>query len=1708
MLMIYNRINRKALLLLFVSVVAISRLMAQTVEHGRESAKGDMNFTDVANYYLAHPEPFALLPLQNEDDDIPRPAHPPADSSMIHTRSYRHTPYSPPGPLLPVSPSPTDTFESTLDPGTAIPPDTHGAVDTNYCMTTINTTVKIQTRAGGAVSSVSLNSFFSSINPANGTFDPRVHYDPYSNRWMVICVSGANNVSDSTSILIAVSKTSNPTGAWWMYRIRAYTPHTYWLDYPVVGFNGKWITVTGNLFQNSPGTGYNGAKVFVFDKASLYAGSGAPYTAFTQSTSFTISPALTYSSTEPSMFAIEVYNAGAGLMHLWKITGAVGSETMTAVGLPASSAPWQASSFQYTGTTGADFAPQAGTSNKIQTNDDRVTQLVLMNNNLWFAHTVFLPYSSSVNATHSSIDWWEVDTLANPIQIGRIDDPTATNFYAFPSMAVNTSNDALIGFSAFSASTYASAAYALRMNTDPTDSVRPLQVYRHGQASYYKTFSGADNRWGDYSGTVLDPVNQTDFWTIQEAAASPSNTWDTWWANVKLCSPPPAITGTFSLCAGATTSLTDATTGGTWTSSNTAVATIGSSSATVSGVGAGTTIITYTVAGGCTVTATVTVNPLPAAITGATSVCTGSATNLTDAGGGTWSSSNTSVATVTAGGVVTGVANGTSVITYTLPTGCLITSTMTVNAVPGPITGATTVCAGATTNLTDAGGGTWASSNTAVATATASGVITGVAAGTTIITYSLGAGCSVTTVVTVNASPAAISGTASVCTGLTTSLSDGVAGGVWTSGNTAIATVAAGTVGGVAAGTATISYALGSCVAARVVTVNASPTAILGTTTVCEGTTTSLSDAVPGGTWSSSFTPVATVSGTGLVSAVGAGTSTIVYTTTGGCSISAILTVNITPAAISGTASVCAGQTTSLSDITGGGAWGSSNTAVATVAGGTVGGVAAGTATIAYTLGSCAASVVVTVNPIPGAISGTAVLCSGATTSLSDGVAGGTWSSGSAGIATVSATGIVTGVTAGTANITYSIASSCIAIKIVTVNQAPAAISGTTSLCVGGTTSLSDVIGGGTWVSSNTSVATIGTSGTVTGVTIGTSTISYTLATGCNTSTVITVTPATGSPITGAGPVCVGQTLALSDVIAGGAWTSANTSVATISTSGVVTGVSAGTTTISYAVFTGCGVAVVTAVVTVNANPVVLPITGGLTFCSTAGTTLSDATPSGVWSSGNTAVATAAATGVISGVSAGAAAISYTVTNGAGCTASSITTVTVTAPPVPVVTPASSTTFCTGGFVTLNSSTRSGATYQWRVGGVNIPGATSVSYVANTSGTYDIVMNSGSGCLGTSFPVTVTVNPSAIVTPSVSITASPGTSLCATASSVSFAPVPVNGGATPSYQWYVNGVPSSTGTTFSYTPANGDVVKVLMASSDVCAFPDTAKASVTMTITPAQTPGVTIVPTPRDTVCTGSPVTLLPVPVYGGSLPVYSWSVNGSFAHSGSTYSYVPANGDVVVVTMTSNYFCLTASTAISPALTLHTEGATTNTVSILVTDSTIISGRADTFVAVAPAGGPTPSFQWYINSTAVPGATSNIFITSSLVTGDVVTCKVVTSDPCATPTTAISNGITIIVIPSGVQTLTSGMRAFTLMPNPNGGTFTVRGTLNNIAEDRVDIRVTNMLGQTIYTKAIRPRGGDVNERITLPGNIVSGMYLVNIIAGGEHATFHVAVEK
>ncbi|MBL7690276.1 MAG: Ig-like domain-containing protein, partial [Flavipsychrobacter sp.] len=507
---------------------------------------------------------------------------------------------------------------------------------------------------------------------------------------------------------------------------------------------------------------------------------------------------------------------------------------------------------------------------------------------------------------------------------------------------------------------------------------------------------------------------------------------------MNIANNPPAISGTMGICVGGSSALTCVIGGSaTWSSSNPAVGTIGLTSGMLTGLSSGTTTITYRLnTTGCYSVREATVNPLPAAISGSNTICVGSSATYTNAtGGGTWSTSNSAIANIgSASGIAAAGTAGVTTVSYTLSTGCRAVKVITVNTLPAAITGTTNFCVGGVGVLASStGGGVWTSDNVAASVA-GSGTVTATGSGSSVISYTLATGCARTATVNVSPALAANTGNDVICVGGTTTLANVTPGGTWTSSVTAKATVGGttGIVTGVSTGTSNITYKASGvgCTAITQVTVNAALAAITGTTNVCVGDVTSLAHAVPGGTWSSSNTGLATVDNmTGAVTGVAAGIPTITYTALPGCFKTAAVTVKALPSVIGGTLSVCAGSSTTLSASPSGGTWTSSNTgvALANLTTGAMVGVAAGTATITYKGSNlCIRTAVGTVNALPATIGGTLTASVTGTSTLTNATPGGAWTSSNITKATVdNMTGEVTGVAVGTSVITYTLPTGC-----------------------------------------------------------------------------------------------------------------------------------------------------------------------------------------------------------------------------------------------------------------------------------------------------------------------------------------------------------------------------------------------------------------------------------------------------------------------------------------------------------------------------------------------------------------------------------------------------------------------------------------------------------------------------------------------------------
>ncbi len=592
------------------------------------------------------------------------------------------------------------------------------------------------------------------------------------------------------------------------------------------------------------------------------------------------------------------------------------------------------------------------------------------------------------------------------------------------------------------------------------------------------------------------------------------------------------------------------------------------------------------------------------------------------------------------------------------------------------------------------------------------------------------------------------------------------------------------------------------------------------------------------------------------------------------------------------------------------------------------------------------------------------------------------------------------------------------------------AIGGITSICVGSTTTLTDAVTGGTWTSSSTSVATVGLStGVVTGMYAGTSIVTYT-AGGLSVTTIVNVS-AVPAPLTGTTSTCVGGTITLSDATTGGTWSSSNPSVAGIGiTTGVVTVGSSGSATITYALGSGCSV---TKVITIYPLPTVYTVSGGGSYCSGGTGThiyLSnsdlginyDLYMYGVF------ITRLPGTGSMLDFGAYTSAGMYSVmaTNSVtSCISTMSGSATVSISPLPTVyTVSGGGSYCTGGaglHIYLSGS-NTGISYQLFCGpsGVGMPlsgTGTVLDFGAQTyAGPYSVVAtNITTGCYNNmSGSATITIGSLPTI---YSVTGGGGFCLGGSGVAVGIS----NSSAGINYQLYlgaskVGSTWAGTGSAISFGLQTIAGVYTVVATDPVSGCSSNMSGSATVTVSSVVTPTISITPSPGDTVCPGTTVYFTPTTLYGGTAPTYVWKVNGITISTGSSFSYVPSNGDIVSADMTSSLPCA------SPATVSFTLMMTVNYMPTISGSTSVCVGSNSTLTD-GTSGGTWSSSNSAIASIATIGG--SVGVATGISAGTSILTYLLTTG-CYATTTLTVNALPVITATSSTScgdtyTLTSG---------------------------------------------------------------------------------------
>lgn len=610
--------------------------------------------------------------------------------------------------------------------------------------------------------------------------------------------------------------------------------------------------------------------------------------------------------------------------------------------------------------------------------------------------------------------------------------------------------------------------------------------------------------------------------------------------------------------------------------------------------------------------------------------------------------------------------------------------------------------------------------------------------------------------------------------------------------------------------------------------------------------------------------------------------------------------VTITPSApigaITGPTSVCVGSTISLADTSASGTWSVSNTH-ATVSGGVVTGVSAGTDTVYYTVtggcGSSTVSYVITINPAPavGAITGPTNVCTGTSITLSCTPTGGTWSVSNTN-ATINSSGVLSAVVVGLDTVAYTNTTACGSARatlVITIDPTPSVnpISGLSDVCVGAAIILTETSTGGAWYASNSHATVSG--GIVTGASAGLDTIGYYITNSCGSDTafqIVSVHAAPAIPSTSA-TICSGSSTTLTASGAGSyTWSPAGT--LSSSTGATVTATPSGSIvyTITGSTAFGC-TGTATATVIVSPVPPAPVVASPLNYCHNAvATPLTAAGTALLWYTSATGGIGSAAAPTVNTAIPGTYTYWVSQTTG-GCEGPRAS---ITATVQNTIAPGFGYTLhlgCTDDTVVFSNTSSGGSTYVWNFGDAYSSTAANPTHIYMLQGLYTVkLFVYNNTCMDSSVQVIDlrhTDSAAFSVTPTVLCKGTPNTF---TNLSVATSPV---------YLWMFGDGSTSTAVNPAHTYSAVDTYTVALIVSDLVPCSDTAYSMIIV-----DSSGSVELSVSDSVICAGTYINMLAT-YLGGSTTTLTWRMgNGDSILNANPVLYAYQSAGVYSLTVSA----------------------------------------------------------------------------------------------------------------------------------------------------------------------------------------------------------------
>lgn len=476
----------------------------------------------------------------------------------------------------------------------------------------------------------------------------------------------------------------------------------------------------------------------------------------------------------------------------------------------------------------------------------------------------------------------------------------------------------------------------------------------------------------------------------------------------------------------------------------------------------------------------------------------------------------------------------------------------------------------------------------------------------------------------------------------------------------------------------------------------------------------------------------------------------------------------------------------------------------------------------------------------------------------------------------------------------------------------------------------------------------------------------------------------------------------------------------------------------------------------------------------------------------------------------------------ASAVTSSSATLTINTAPAVTMQPANST-ICSGSNTSFTAvATGTSLTYQWQVnsgsgwsnitnGGIySNAGTGTLNLTAATSSVdnyqYRCVVNGTCSPSVTSNAATLSIN----TAPDVTMSAH-DTTVCQ-GSDASFAISATGTGIV--YQWQeYNGVSWSNLTNAGiYSQVNSNTLKITGATnslnnnqyrcivSGTCAPNDT---SIPSQIIVSQLLVASVLIAGDTDICTFGSVKFTATPVNGGN-PSYQWKKNG--ANTGiTTPTYTSGgfvDGDIIACEMTTDIACPVLPVVLSKQVSIKVKPLLLPTVDAKVSFN---GGNSFTFTALPVNEGSAPTYQWFKNGHIVSGAVNATYVVNDLSATDLIYVEMSSSEQCLLPGTVPAQSRKVTTAVSAVKDIFSYLSVY---PNPNAGSFTVKGNYTLTQNAEVSIIVMNALGQKAYTATGKITNGKLEERINLNSDVAPGVYIINISAEGKNDYRRVTINK